>query len=254
MGVALRLLQIYTCRNMSISEAAVYLRRRVYDQKVLGRSRCRNAAAWLPLLLQDEQQKTAGLPKPDCFGKAFDAEQDPKCTSCPVQVSCLHRCAHVTLPKAQAEAQSHAKRAVAEQSGWSLRQVHIMQQICCLTGAMRSTQVNAKVPSGTVPSIPSKRWPRRFMQERRRLPHLGYLPSGTRLVRKYAGVPHIVTVLDGTYFYDGEYYPTLYSVASAITGYKEHQQASKPGYRRLMGNYSARKFFGAAIEKAMPTV
>jgi hypothetical protein len=237
---------------MSCSDAAIYLRRRVYQLKVAGRSRQRNAVAWMPLLIAHEMATAAQHPKPDCFGLSFDANEDPACAACPVQVSCMHRCAHVALPKAIAAAKSYVAEDLAKATRWSAAQVHLLQQVCCLTGTLRGDQVNACSPRGTLPSEPSARWPRRFMQERRRMPKLGYLPIGTRIVRTYGGVDHIVTLLDGTYFYGGEYYPTLYAVASSITGYKQHPQAHNRQYRRLIGNYSAAKFFGSAIEKAMP--
>lgn len=54
--------------------------------------------------------------------------------------------------------------------------------------------------------------------EKRKVPAVGRLITGTQLIREYQGVPHTVIVRDTDFVYEGRPYKSLSSIARAITG------------------------------------
>ena len=71
--------------------------------------------------------------------------------------------------------------------------------------ARRLTRLATEGPIGA-PGSPSPRTPART------------LASGTRLMREWNGVAHVVDVVEGGYMWNGERYRSLSAVARAITG------------------------------------
>lgn len=54
--------------------------------------------------------------------------------------------------------------------------------------------------------------------EKRKVPAVGRLITGTQLIREYQGVPHTVIVRDTDFVYEGRPYKSLSAIARAITG------------------------------------
>lgn len=235
--------------------ACQYLRQRMRQKKLPGRSLCKSSASRLHALIADEQKRHGTKPVPECFGKAFAAPEEPMCRRCPVQVLCMHRCAHVRLLEAQAACGSHAVAEVAKATRWSPDMVRRLQKICRMTDTLRAQDINRVLQPKVNHEQPTRSWPARFLKERRRIPALNYLKPGTKLFRTYKGETHVVQVQDGSYIYQGQHFPTLYCVAMKVTGYKSY---GRPGamdkYRRTMSNFSVNKFFMRSIEQAMPSL
>lgn len=93
------------------------------------------------------------------------------------------------------------------------------------------------------PHTHAQRWTR----ERLNNPLIGLLPIGSVLTRHWEGRAHLVVCREGYWEYDGERYPTLYSVVEAIAGGREYpaqmRQGRRPEGTRRMAAWSARKFF-----------
>lgn len=83
---------------------------------------------------------------------------------------------------------------------------------------------------------------RRWLRERQRSPEIAAIPCGNSVSREYHGSVHTATCCDGYWLYNGVEYPTLYTVAMAITGAKEYERADKQA-KRTMSNWSAVRFF-----------
>ena len=54
--------------------------------------------------------------------------------------------------------------------------------------------------------------------EKRKIPAVSRLITGTQLIREYQGVPHTVIVRDADFVYEGRPYKSLSAIARAITG------------------------------------
>lgn len=227
-----------------------YLLRRM-DERSLHVSPEPKAIDAINLLIEDEQKTQALKPIPPCFGKSFAAPEDKTCRKCHVQVLCMHRSAHVRLLQEHYKTNTLSVSQLSKSTGWPEPIVRRLQNVCRLTGAIDAADVNRVVNPKTATGFPTKSWPKRFLRERRRLPELNHLRKGAKLLRHYHGEAHIVEVMDGSYLYKGQHYPTLYTVAMAIAGHKDYRHPTSAAYRRTMGNFSARKFFFKAIEQVL---
>jgi len=95
----------------------------------------------------------------------------------------------------------------------------------------------------------------RWLRERERSPAIAKLTPGHNIVREYKGAKHTVKVLQGRYVYEGREYPTLYEVTKVITGTRPAQkqrrtagdESSRPDGKRQLCNWSATRFFEAAL-------
>lgn len=76
--------------------------------------------------------------------------------------------------------------------------------------------------------IPEPKMPRRVRNQGRGKPIPRNLAPGTRLVRDWHGVGHVVTVLDKGFEYEGRHWSSLTAIARVITG----------------GKWSGPRFFG----------
>ncbi len=174
---------------------------------------------------------------PECFGLRPSLEHDPACRACPVQMMCLHRFAHRTMPQAAAQVGSFVRDYIAE-------------SLALHTGALSRRQANASVQK-SLAKPPDNAWPRRYMAERRRHPDLCRLPVGTKLLREFDGIQHCVVVEDGHYSIGPDRFPTLFCAGMAITG--RHPVSGARGRKRphlQTGQWSVRKLFGPAIAEA----
>lgn len=94
-------------------------------------------------------------------------------------------------------------------------------------------------------------WEKRYLRERKNKLIKQLRPS-MRLVREYQGETYKVTVLKKYYKYNGQMYPTLYSIVKEITGTREaprqlDQKGKRPKGHRQLCNWSAPKFFGLRV-------
>jgi hypothetical protein len=86
----------------------------------------------------------------------------------------------------------------------------------------------------------------RWERERARSKAIAKITPGTKITREYGGAEHVIQCKHGHYLYNGQKYPTLYSIVMAITGGRVYpmrvgnQQVNRP---RLMSNWSAKRFF-----------
>lgn len=238
---------------MTKSSVTRYLRRLASERKIPKRNSARDASSCIQLNMAHEQKTHGSLPMPECFGMAFDAPENSQCRKCPVQALCMHRCAHIALMQAQSVCGSWTVEALAKQTGWRPDGVRRLLHLCRLTQTLPNQDVNRVVDPVIEKRGPTKAWPKRFLRERQRISALNYLPVGTKIRREYAGKEHVVEVEDGAYLYEGEHFPTLYSVAGKICGLKDYPRTKDNHQgRRTMSNFSVRKFFYRALEKALP--
>lgn len=87
----------------------------------------------------------------------------------------------------------------------------------------------------------------RWQRERERTPEIAALKTGQVLTVPFDGKEHQVTVLKEGYQYDGNRFPTLYSIVKEITGTVERQkqliEGKRPQGTRQLCNWSAVRFF-----------
>lgn len=87
----------------------------------------------------------------------------------------------------------------------------------------------------------------RYKRERERVPLIGLLVPGMKLVREWKGLEHVVEVRTNGYWYDGRLWPTLYKVTEHIAGTTERAKQRKNGKRptgtRRVCNWSAARFW-----------
>lgn len=87
----------------------------------------------------------------------------------------------------------------------------------------------------------------RHDRERKRSPEIAKLVPGTVIKRTWKGVETTTTVRQGYYQYNGNRYPTLYTVMVAITGLtpvaKQLRNGKRPEGKRYMTAWSAVRFF-----------
>lgn len=202
----------------------------------------------LAAVIDHEALLPEALSPPTCFGLRNMMAHDQTCQRCPVQMMCLHRMAHRTMPAVAASIGTFVRQELAQAMGVQEQDVYIAETLALHTGALPRRQANA--PVGVKQSkAPIDQWARRFLAERRRYPELRQLPVGTRLYREFDRIRHCVTIEDGHYVVDQERYPTLFCAGAAITG-KHPITGGKGRKGQATGHWSVRKLFGQAIKQA----
>ncbi len=87
----------------------------------------------------------------------------------------------------------------------------------------------------------------RCAKERARSPEIAALKVGQQVTVEFEGKPHTATVLKDGYRYDGNQWPTLYSIVKEITGTVERQKqlvsGKRPAGTRQLCNWSAVRFW-----------
>lgn len=224
------------------------------------------------------------FPEPSCYGRLYEGglqdEGGDQCRRCAFREPCLLKLIDVTIPALEAEGKTTDVDLAAElaiQVESVIYAQHIRKERLAQTvpptpaesvagagGSAATAQRTRKAKpkrKGTAKSAePQEGPPRRsskwspymdhgrWERERERSPEIGALTPGMRLRRTFKGEDYQVVVVSSGYVYDGEYYPTLYSVTKEITGTHEApRQLAKDGTRpkgtRSLSNWSATKFW-----------
>lgn len=247
-----------TIRNRSADQktsartARDHLIRRTKELKLYGTSKyIHSMSKALCAVIDSEALSEQAKHTPDCFGLRNQVSHDTTCQACPVQILCLHRMAHVAMPRAAAKVGSFVRRELAAEMDIRPEDVYTAETLAIYTGSLPRRQANAPIRKYSRPNKPDASWARRYLAERRRYPELGDIPPGSRLYREFDGKRHCVLVEDGHYVVEGQRYPTLFCAGAAITG--RHPLSGKRGKAKphmAHGHWSVRKLFGQAIAEA----
>jgi hypothetical protein len=219
---------------------------------------------------------------PPCYGLYWEALGDSPCTKCDVRRGCLHAFATNELPRLQNQLDTDAGDITKLASVSQVKPQALRVAIAYAQKASNNMPEERREPTidsrAVFPSTKGgkrrrttghkKRRSRRrgspwgkhtfkarWLRERQRCPAIAKLTPGNNIVREYKGIEHTVKVLHGRYVYDGKEYPTLYEVTKAITGTRPANkqrrtagdESSRPDGKRQLCNWSATRFFTAAL-------
>ena len=215
--------------------------------------------------------------KPPCYGVVWDDAGDSACRRCSIRNDCLALFATSTLAQYQA-ADINTPEALADVTGVSVEGIKKALQFQTNIGVGPKPESSPKPePSpepAKAPPTPAKKtktkakgkeraktWDpkhdaKRWKRERERSALIAQLTPGMLLRQDFKGEVVEVKVMADGYLYGDKKYPTLYAVAKEVTGTiqcpkMKAKDGTRPAGTRALSNWSATRFFKAAIAKVL---